>query len=84
MVLLTVAVGIWRSGLFKSVTSTQTVPGEKPVAVASKFTCLLPSVTPSLMVVIGISTNAAPAGMVTVAGNVASPVFEDTRFTISG
>ena len=79
-----VTAGICKSGLFKSVTNTQTVPGEKPAEVASKFTCLLPSVTPSLMVVMGTSTNAAPAEIVAEAGNLASPVLEETRFTISG
>ena len=78
-----VTAGICRSGLFWSVTIAHTVPWAKPVAVALKYTCLLPSVTPSLMVVMGTSINASPAGIVTVAGNKASLVLDEERPTIS-
>ena len=39
---------------------------------------------PSLMVVIGISTEAAPAGMVAVAGSVTSVISVDKRLTVNG
>ena len=80
----TVIAGICRSGLFKSVTITHTAPGEKPVADTCKFTCWLPSAMPSFMVVIGISTEAAPDGMVAVAGKVTSVRSVDKRSTVNG
>ena len=70
-----------RSGLFMSVTITQSVPVENPLEVAVRFTCLLPSVILSFTVVTGTSAKSAPAGISTEEGTVASPGFEEFRLT---
>ena len=73
-----------RVGTLTSVTVRVAVPETRPVAAAVSIAVWVPTKKPGLMVPTAKLTDVCPAGMVTVCGTVALPLFELVSVTSSG